>query len=119
MRGTPRGAKRDYRPVRHKSLPISVGFALSSVMLSAFLLIPRLYASQDRDTPNPGFVTEFSAPLDDVLEALQEVLQDGTIHGTLMKKNRRLLVRLLQGQLHSSHLGRAQARSSIRFATMP
>ncbi|PYT95791.1 MAG: hypothetical protein DMG38_26210 [Acidobacteria bacterium] len=53
-------------------------------MLSAFLLIPRLYASKDQDTPNPGFVTEFAAPLDDVLEALQEVLQDGTIHGTLM-----------------------------------
>src|SRR5437588_5931563 len=84
MRGTPRGAKRDYWPVRRKSLPISVGFGLSSVMLSAFLLIPRLYASKDQDTPNPGFVTEFAAPLDDVLEALQEVLQDGTIHGTLM-----------------------------------
>jgi hypothetical protein len=34
--------------------------------------------------PSPGFVTEFSASLDDVLRALQEVLQDQVIHGTYM-----------------------------------
>jgi len=32
--------------------------------------------------PNPGFVTEFAASIEDVLQALQEVLQDQTIHGT-------------------------------------
>ena len=34
--------------------------------------------------PSPGFVTEFSASLDDVVRALQEVLQDQIIHGTYM-----------------------------------
>jgi len=32
--------------------------------------------------PNPGFVTEFAASIEDVLQALQEVLHDQTIHGT-------------------------------------
>jgi hypothetical protein len=53
-------------------------------MLYALFATPRLPASKDPDTPNPGFVTEFSASLDDVLQALQEVLQDQTIHGTQM-----------------------------------
>jgi len=82
MRDTAQGAKHDY--VWRKSPPISVGFGLGTAMLCAFLLVPRAYASKDRDTPSPGFVTEFSAPIEDVIEALQEVLQDGTIHGTLM-----------------------------------
>ena len=35
-----------------------------------------------KDLPNPGFVNEFAASTEDVLQALQEVLQDQTIHGT-------------------------------------
>jgi hypothetical protein len=45
---------------------------------------PHLHAAKGNDVPSPGFVTEFAAPLDDVLQALQEVLQDQTIHGTYM-----------------------------------
>jgi hypothetical protein len=45
---------------------------------------PHLYASKDHAVPNPGFVTEFAASVDDVLQALQEVLHDQTIHGTQM-----------------------------------
>ena len=44
--------------------------------------MPALGAAGDRDVPSPGFVTEFSASLEDVLQALQDVLQDQTIHGT-------------------------------------
>lgn len=44
----------------------------------------RLPASKDHAPPNPGFVTEFAAAIEDVLQALQEVLHDQTIHGTQM-----------------------------------
>lgn len=43
-----------------------------------------LQPAKDRDSPNPGFVTELAASLEDVLQALQDVLQDQTIHGTQM-----------------------------------
>jgi hypothetical protein len=45
---------------------------------------PHLHASKGSDTPSPGFVAEFAASVDDVLQALQEVLHDQTIHGTQM-----------------------------------
>ena len=41
-----------------------------------------LGAAKDHTSPNPGFVTEFAAPAESVLQALQEVLHDQTIHGT-------------------------------------
>jgi len=71
-------------PACRQLLLRTVAAALSTTMLSLLLTAPQVQPSNDRDTPNPGFVTEFSASLDDVLEALQEVLQDQTIHGTLM-----------------------------------
>jgi uncharacterized small protein (DUF1192 family) len=58
--------------------------ALITVLLCLFSCVPQMLASRDRDTLNPGFVAEFSASLDDVLKALQEVLHDQTIHGTLV-----------------------------------
>lgn len=36
------------------------------------------------DVPSPGLVAEFTASMDDVLQAVGEVLQDETIHGTYM-----------------------------------
>ena len=42
------------------------------------------YAATDRDLASPGLTTEFSASLDDVLQALQEVVHDQIIHGTYM-----------------------------------
>jgi hypothetical protein len=56
--------------------------ASAAAILCLFLALPTLRAAGDRDLPSPGFVTEFSASLEDVLQALQDVLQDQTIHGT-------------------------------------
>jgi uncharacterized small protein (DUF1192 family) len=84
MHATPRDSKQDHWPTWRNSLFMSVRVGLSAAMLFAPFITLQLYASNDRDTPNPGFVTEFSASLDDVLQALKEVLQDETIHGTLM-----------------------------------
>jgi hypothetical protein len=41
-----------------------------------------LATAKDRDLPSPGYVKEFAAPLADVLQALDEILHDGIIHGT-------------------------------------
>ena len=54
--------------------------AIVSLCLS-FITTP-LRATKDHSEPGPGFVKEFAAPLEDVLQALQEDLQDQTIHGT-------------------------------------
>jgi hypothetical protein len=43
-----------------------------------------LDASPDYGAAGPGFVAEFAASVDDVLQASQEVLHDQTIHGTYM-----------------------------------
>jgi len=39
-------------------------------------------AAKDRSVPSPGLAIEIPATLDDVLQALQEVLNDQIIHGT-------------------------------------
>lgn len=41
-----------------------------------------LHAANDHSTVTPGFVGEFAASSEDVLQAVQEVLQDQVIHGT-------------------------------------
>ena len=51
---------------------------------AAFCPPMQAYAATDRDLASPGLTTEFSASLDDVLQALQEVLHDQIIHGTYM-----------------------------------
>lgn len=54
--------------------------------LAIFILLfsgaSRLQAARDHSQPNPGFITEFPASAEDVLQAVQEVVQDQTIHGT-------------------------------------
>ena len=70
---------------RRRSFPASLAAALTVIMM----LGPpcpgtQAYAARDRDLPSPGLATEFSASLDDVLQALQEVLHDQIIHGTTM-----------------------------------
>ena len=67
---------------RCRSFPASLAAALSAVMM--LCQATQMYAAKDRDLPSPGFATEFSASLDDVLQALQEVLDDQIIHGTTM-----------------------------------
>jgi hypothetical protein len=57
-----------------------------TVLLILCLLCPATiaHAARDRDLASPGLTTEFSASLDDVLQALQEVVHDQIIHGTYM-----------------------------------
>jgi hypothetical protein len=56
--------------------------ALTFSVICLSLGVTCLHAAKDHPQPNPGFVTEFAASTEDVLQALQEVLQDQTIHGT-------------------------------------
>jgi hypothetical protein len=51
----------------------------------------QVYAATNRDLASPGLTTEFSASLDDVLQALQEVLHDQIIHGTYMYEKQQTL----------------------------
>ena len=74
----------NFLPTRHKTVVTSFAAALSIVLLAMFCMETRLTAASDRNTPSPGLVTELSAPVDHVLQAVEEVLQDQTIHGTLM-----------------------------------
>src|SRR5207302_220140 len=74
----------NFLPTRHKTVVTSFAAALSIVLLAMFCMEKRLTAASDRDTPNPGLVTELSAPVDHVLQAVEEVRQDQIIHGTLM-----------------------------------
>jgi hypothetical protein len=55
---------------------------LAVALLCVLLAASPLQAGSQRDLSSATFVTEFSASLDDVLQALQEVLEDQIIHGT-------------------------------------
>ena len=62
---------------------------LAAVLTVLLLLSPlcpatRTYGAKDHEVLSPGLATDFSASLDDVLQALQEVLHDQIIHGTTM-----------------------------------
>jgi hypothetical protein len=65
---------------RRLLLAKSAAAAFSAAVMCMLLAMPQLCAGSD--VPSPGFVTEFSASLQDVLQALQDVLEDQTIHGT-------------------------------------
>jgi hypothetical protein len=55
-------------------------------VLLFFALFParRSQASKDRGVPSPGLAVEIPASLDDVMQALREVLSDQIIHGTFV-----------------------------------
>ncbi len=54
-----------------------------ALLVAAYLFCASPIAwSKDRDAPSSGLVMEFSASYDDALRALQEIVQDQTIHGT-------------------------------------
>jgi hypothetical protein len=76
--------KQKFLPITLRSFPTRLGAGLISTMLWLLSAAPHLYASKDHAAPNPGFVAEFAASIEDVLQALEEVLQDQTIHGTQM-----------------------------------
>ena len=69
-------------PIGPQSFATRLAAGLTITILCLLSGTTQLYASKDHPAPNPGFVTEFAASIEDVLQALQEVLQDQTIHGT-------------------------------------
>jgi hypothetical protein len=55
------------------------------LLAAAYLLCASPFAwAKERDVPSAGLVMEISASYDDALRALQEIVQDQTIHGTYM-----------------------------------
>ncbi len=65
--------------------------ALTVALLGPLFATPPLRAANQRDLPSATFVTEFSASLDDVLQALQEDLDDQIIHGTYIFEKEKTL----------------------------
>jgi hypothetical protein len=61
---------------------LGAGLTFSAFCLLWFFSGVGLPAANDHPQLSPGFVSEFAASAADVLQALQEVLQDQTIHGT-------------------------------------
>jgi hypothetical protein len=79
-----RDMERKFLPTRRQFFLTGSTAGLISTILWLLSGAPHLYASKDHAAPNPGFVAEFAASIEDVLQALQEVLHDQTIHGTQM-----------------------------------
>lgn len=76
-----------HEAVRNLAGVAGAGLGRGAVFLAiAFGLVlwPAAVDAKEKETSNPGFVVEFAAPSRDVLQALQEVLEDETIHGTFM-----------------------------------
>jgi hypothetical protein len=74
--------KRRIVPIRLLSVPKRLAAGLTISILWLLSGTTHLRASRDHAAPTAGFVTEFAASIEDVLQALQEVLQDQIIHGT-------------------------------------
>jgi hypothetical protein len=77
-----RDTERKFLPIGPQSFPTRLAAGLTIIILWLLSGTSHLHASKDHAAPNPGFVTEFAASTEDVLQALQEVLEDQTIHGT-------------------------------------
>jgi hypothetical protein len=77
-----RDTERKFLPIVPQSFPTRLAAGLTITILWLLPGTNHLHASKDHAAPNPGFVTEFAASTEDVLQALQEVLEDQTIHGT-------------------------------------
>jgi hypothetical protein len=62
------------------------GFAavFTAIFLFLFFATPTPSHAKEHELTTPGLVVEFTASLEDVMQALREVLQDQTIHGTSM-----------------------------------
>lgn len=82
---------RKFREIEHQSL---LAWFSAAMVFCAFCALgaSRLTAgAPQRDSTGPGFVQELPAPLRDVQQALDEVLQDQTIQGTyIFDKDRTL-----------------------------
>src|ERR1700747_3438205 len=73
-----------FSPIRVRSFFKRSATELTITILCLLSGAAPLHASKDHAAPNPGFVTEFAASIDDVLQALNEVLEDQIIHGTVI-----------------------------------
>jgi hypothetical protein len=73
-----------FSPIRVQSFFKRSATELTITILCLLSGTTHLHASKDHAAPDPGFVTEFAASIDDVLQALNEVLEDQIIHGTLI-----------------------------------
>ena len=73
--------KRSTRRRRHFSPRLAAAW-LAVLMFFALFPAMKADAAKDRSVPSPGLAIEIPATLDDVLQALQEVLNDQIIHGT-------------------------------------
>lgn len=77
---------------RRRSSPASLAAALPIIMMLCQLCsATQVHAAKERNLSSPGFVTEFPATLDDVLQALQVVVQNQIIQGTYMFEKERTL----------------------------
>ena len=74
--------KRKTLPIRLPSVPKRLAAGLPISILWLLFGTTHLRASGDHAALTPGFVTEFTASTEDVLQAVHEVLQDQIIHGT-------------------------------------
>jgi hypothetical protein len=77
-----RDMEREFLSIRPQSFLTRLAAGLTITILWLLSGTTHLHASKDHAAPSPGFVTEFAASIEDVLQAMQEVLQDQTIHGT-------------------------------------
>jgi hypothetical protein len=70
---------------RRHSIPVNLAAALTAALLFFFSapFVPAS-AAADHEVASPGLSGEMTATLDDVLQAVQESLHDGIIHGTYM-----------------------------------
>jgi len=57
---------------------------LAALTLCLLFTVMNVHAAKDRGVPSPGLATEIPATMDDVLQALQEVVNDQIIHGTFV-----------------------------------
>jgi len=77
-----RDMEQKYLPTRPQSYATRLAARLTITVFWLLSGTTHLHALKDHAAPNPGFVTEFAASIEDVLQALQEVLHDQSIHGT-------------------------------------
>lgn len=81
-------AQRFFTALHRCSGLLAAGILIAAIFLG---LAPQLHAVPQRDSLGPGFSTEFAASLDEVMQALHEVLEDQTIHGTYVFDKERTL----------------------------
>jgi hypothetical protein len=93
MRVAPPGVKsRPSNDTRRFSFAsLAAAWTTLLVLLCPLVMATGAALAKDRNLPSPGLAVEIPASLDDVLQALQEVLHDQIIHGTYMFEKQQTL----------------------------